>query len=217
LTKRIFITATNTDIGKTYTTLRLMECYSDMGYRVGVLKPIETGVSTEAPDATLLLQKLHQINPESLHLNIDDIAPIQLCLPAAPYVAKARSSIDLTLVDRALEKMEQICDICLIEGAGGLLVPIGKNYFIIDLIKRFDALALLISHCNLGCINDTLLSLEALKHREIQSIWALNCHNTEKFKSISKPYFDECFDEYFIVDRDIEQICQKLLLSKETA
>lgn len=212
LAKRIFITATNTDIGKTYATKLLMQVFSTMGYRVGVCKPIETGVETAPLDGTALLELLHQLNPLTHHLNINDIVPIQYTLPAAPYIASNAEEIDLSLVDTALSKQEALCDILLIEGAGGLYVPVDKQTMMIDLIDRFEAKALLISHCRLGCINDTLLSHYALNDKEISHIWTLNCHaDDHSFSKISEPFFHDNFPDYTLLERDIFQVANSLL------
>ncbi len=211
MTKRIFITATNTDIGKTYTTSQLLHAYSEMGFRVGVFKPIETGVSDEPLDGALLQRAARAHNPTFV-AELDTIVPLQFALPAAPYVANNAGAIDLKEIDRALAQIEEQCDIVLIEGAGGLMVPIDKNLMVIDLIRHFEATALLVSHCSLGCINDTLLSLQALYHAKLPHIWALNCKGDfNAFQQISEPYFIERFGSYFEVNRDIKKIAQTLL------
>ncbi len=212
MAKRIFITATNTDIGKTYTTKLLMRQLSNMGYRIGVCKPIETGVSDLPVDGSELLTLLHKLNPSTRQLTLKDIVPIQFLLPAAPYVANQAETIDLTPIEVSLKKIEAHCDVLLIEGAGGLFVPIDKNTMMIDLIEHFNAKALLVSHCRLGCINDTLLSHHLLQEREIDHLWTLNCHSSDNsFKTISEPYFKDNFPDFTIVERDIGKIVIALL------
>ena len=122
----IFITATNTNIGKTYTTLKLLEALSAKGFKVGVMKPIETGVVKEPLDATLLFETAKRLNPALEVLKMRDITPYQFELPAAPFVAKGRKKISLELLESAYAKIEALCDIVLIEGAGGL----GLNRYI---------------------------------------------------------------------------------------
>lgn len=214
MAKRIFITATNTDIGKTYTTVRLMHAFTEMGLSVGALKPIETGVDTIPPDGTLLLDTLRRLNPKSAHMSVSDVVPVQMKLPAAPFVAAYGSSIDWQVIRNALTRMESICDVCLIEGAGGLLVPVDAERDMIDLIGYFDATALLVAHCRLGCINDLRLSLEALRQRDIPHAWALNCRREEHadFSQTSKPYFDAAFPECHLLENDLERLCKTLLL-----
>ncbi len=212
MAKRIFITATNTDIGKTYATKLLMREFSRQGYRVGVCKPIETGVEASPPDGTELLQLLHELNPSAQHLNINDVVPVRFLLPAAPYVANHAKEIHLSEIHTALSKQEEICDILLIEGAGGLYVPLDSRTMMIDLIHFFEAKALLVSHCRLGCINDTLLSHYALKDRNIPHLWTLNCQSDdENFQTLSEPFFKDQYPDYTILKRDIGKIATLLL------
>jgi dethiobiotin synthetase len=212
LAKRIFITATNTGIGKTYATKQLMRAFSSMGYRIGVCKPIETGVSDVPQDGAELLELAQTLNPLMKPFSVDDIVPIQFALPASPYVANHAQKIDLGKIHTALEKVEKICDILLIEGAGGLFVPIDRELMMIDLIPRLYARALLVSHCRLGCINDTLLSHHALIGRGIDHVWTLNCQKNDKdFFTTSEPYFVDNFPDHTLLGRDLKRVASSLL------
>jgi len=217
--KRIFITATNTDIGKTYTTMKLMDEYASRGMRVGVLKLIETGVVEGIyPDGDLLLEKLQKINPECGDLSVSDVVPLSYELPAAPYIASGGAMLDFDMLNAAIEKMEQKCDILLIEGAGGVMVPVDYTFMMIDLISFFSANALLVTHCVLGCINDTLLSQSALDNRNITTVTAFNCReNEESFTKLSEPYFLKKKQDIFRVDSDIAKIADELLAAFEPA
>ena len=212
--RRIFVTATNTDIGKTYTTKKLMKMLSDMGYTVGVVKPIETGVEDgNYPDGEQLLSLLKQYNPQAWALDIEDVVPISFTLPAAPYIASGGAKIAYEKIDAAIAKQEQLCDVLLIEGAGGLYVPVEKSVMMIDLIERLQAKALLVSHCRLGCINDTLIHKKALQDKGIVHEVVLNCRDEEQaaFGEISFPYFQEVFDEVFTI-HNLQAVLEKLLV-----
>jgi len=210
----IFITATNTDIGKTYTTLKLLKQCANEGFRIGAFKPIETGVDKVAQDAKLLLECCQKLNKEFASITIDDICPIQLSLPAAPYVANSGKKIDFKKIDDSYKKIKEKCDILFIEGAGGLLVPVEKDFFIIDFIKYFDANTLLVTHDKLGGINDTLLSLEALKNRELKTSWCINLrHDRETFEKITLPFYKAKFEKAFILQDDLEELTKKLIYS----
>jgi len=209
---KIFVTATNTDIGKTYVTKLLLKAFADKGFLVGALKPIETGVVSEPLDGSELLILSQSLNPQLINLHVDDITPIQFPLPAAPYIANGAKEIDLKLIDTALDTLEELCDVIIIEGAGGLLVPIDSNLMMIDLIKHFDAKTLLVSHCELGCINDTLLSHTLLLQHHIEHSVALNCKkDNHDFNIVSKPYFDREFPEFFILADDLDALVDNLL------
>ncbi len=217
--KRIFITATNTDIGKTYTTIKLMHAFTQMGLRVGVVKPVETGVKDgKYPDGDLLLATLKTLNPECAGLSVEDVVPISYELPAAPYVASEGEMFDFEKVTQALDAMDAYCDILLIEGSGGLMVPADYSFMMIDLIGFFGANALLVTHCALGCINDTLLSYQALQERNISTVLAFNCRdNDAAFEHISAPYFLKKKMEILQVDKDINAIVSEILESFKPA
>ena len=210
--KRIFITATNTDIGKTYTTKLLLKEFAMRGIRVGVIKPIETGVIHGiAPDGIELLECVKELNVSFKALRVEDIVPIQYTLAAAPFVASDNTLLDLKKIDLAIEKLEQLCDVLIIEGAGGLYVPIDGNTMMIDLIKYLRATTLLVTHCSLGCINDTLLSSKALLDKKIPHTIAFNCRKEdESFKNISAPYFSTIGFEVLKVNKNIDTICDVL-------
>lgn len=134
-TNNLFITATNTDIGKTYASEVFLKYYANKGLRVGYFKPIETGVKDLPIDGNKMLTLVKKLNPD-FDVSIKDVVPFQFELPAAPYVAKKDSKIDINLIIEKKEYLQSLCDILIIEGAGGLLVPIEKDFFIIDLIKK---------------------------------------------------------------------------------
>lgn len=190
-----------------------MEAFRQRGIRVGVLKPIETGVVTAPPDGTLLLQTLQACNPLTESFTVRDVVPLQMALPAAPFVAGGGRPIDWARIDAALAKMESVCDLCLIEGAGGLLVPLDASHDIIDMVSHFDAKALLVSHCRLGGINDTRLSLEALEQRGLAAEWVLNYRGGDAaFEQTSRPYYDARYPVWYRLDRDLDALCDALLL-----
>jgi len=210
--KRIFVTATNTDIGKTYTTIKLLREYASRGLKVGAIKLIETGVIDGVyPDGDLLFMTLKELNPAFNKFSVTDIVPISYELPAAPYIASQGKALDFDVLNAAIDKQEAVCDVLLIEGAGGLFVPVDSNFMMIDLIQFFSATGLLVTHCSLGCINDTLLSLQALQSRNIDAAMAFNCREEDSdFGVISEPFFLHNDIEVLKVDQDIDTICDVL-------
>ncbi len=208
MSKRIFITATNTDIGKTYATSLLLKEFASQGYKVGVFKPIETGVHDEPLDGKKLFDLAKGLNPELSHLGLDTIVPYQYELPAAPYVAKKGQKIDISRLERKLEEIEKHCDIVLIEGAGGLLVPVEEDLFMVDFISMFKTSVLLVCPSRLGSINDTLLSRHLLESRGIPYTWAINLYaDKESFDEITAPFYKKNF---LSLQNDIKEIANKL-------
>jgi len=211
--KPIFITATNTNVGKTYTTLKLIEDLSAKGLKVGVMKPIETGVVQRAEDATVLFDVALKYHPELSCLKLKDIAPYQFELPAAPYVAKGRKRVSAELLESAYAKIEALCDIVLIEGAGGLLVPIEDDFYMYDFIRLFGARTLLVGHDRLGCINDILLNLHLLDTLGVDDYeWCINFRdNQELFMKTSYPFLKTLFGRILSVQDDRNAIIESLV------
>ncbi|WP_421716573.1 dethiobiotin synthase [Arcobacter arenosus] len=199
----LFISATNTDVGKTYACEKILKHYSNKGLKVGYFKPCETGVVNTPLDGTKMLDLVKKLNPD-FDLDIKDVVPYQFELPAAPYVAKKDFDIDINFLKKQVTFLKSFCDVLVIEGAGGLMVPIKKDLFIIDLIKEFNAKAVLISPSKLGCINDTLLSIEALKNRNINFDWYINLYeDKDSFDEVSRPFLEDYFKELkFLEDLD---------------
>ena len=200
----LFITATGTNVGKTHTTLKLIEALASKGLKVGVYKPIETGVTHTAPDATILLEACQKVNEKFKDLKPLDITTYTFALPAAPFCADTAQTIHIEKIIEKYHELSKMCDILLVEGAGGLLVPITKDYTMIDLIKTLNIKTLLVTPSRLGCINDTMLSIEALKSRDIDFDWCVNLHeDKEDFKKVTQPYYDAVFEGWWSVDDEL--------------
>ena len=193
--KTIFVTATNTDVGKTYASEKLLRHFAKLGLKVGYFKPCETGVVDSPLDGTKMLNLVKQLNKD-FDVTINDIVPYQFKLPAAPYVSKGNTTIDIEFLKQKQKELQEMCDVLIIEGAGGLMVPIEKDIFIIDLIKEFKAQAFLITPSKLGCINDTLLSIQALEAKNIDFEFFINLYeDKDSFDEVSLPFLKEYFSE----------------------
>ncbi len=201
----IFISANNTDCGKTYTTLKLIETISKKGYKVGVMKPIETGVKDIPIDGKKLFEEAVKFNPDLKKLSLEDIIPVQLPLPASPIVA---GKIDFEKIKKAYFKIKNLCDILLIEGAGGILVPVSDNFYMIDFLKFFDAKLFMVFSSKLGMINDFLLNKSFLENKNINYMWVINVFD-DSYYTISHPFMKR-FNP-LIIQKDLEIITDKLL------
>jgi dethiobiotin synthetase len=208
----LFITATGTNVGKTYTTLALIEALASKGLRVGVFKPIETGVTHSPPDATILLEACQKVNKDFRSFSPEDITAYTFTLPAAPFCADEEGIIDLRHILDRYEALSKKCDLLLVEGAGGLMVPITKEYMMINLIKELDAKTLLVTPSRLGCINDTLLSIMALESFGIDYDWCVNLHESkELFEKTTKPYYDAVFPHWWSLQEGLEKFTASLV------
>ena len=197
----LFVTATNTNVGKTYTTIKLIESFSKQGILVGVCKPIETGVVTEPLDAKQLLDTVQKHNPNFSSLKPKDITAYTFELPAAPFCADTKKIINIEKIKDKIIELQQLCDLLIIEGAGGLMVPITQNYKMIDLAKELNCKVLLVTPSKLGCINDTELSIEALKSRDIDFDWCVNIfEDKEIFQEVTQPYYDAVYPQWWSIN-----------------
>ena len=210
--RNFFVTATGTNIGKTYTTLRLMELFAKKGYKVGAFKPIETGVKNYPEDGLKLLEKSKELNKEFKNITLDDVVPVRYALPAAPIVAKGDQKIDFKLIKSSFEKLKKSCDILFIEGAGGLMVPIEDDFYMIDLINYFNAKAVLVTGDKLGCINETLLSISKLNQKSLSFKWCVNIKDQNSdFYDTTLPYYKRAFKKVYLLPSDLETFGTNLL------
>lgn len=207
----IFISGTGTNVGKTYVTSRLIKELSGLGLRVGVFKPIETGVRDIPADASLLFEKAKRFNPELATLSLSDICPVSFALAAGPAIAKGTGRIDFEALETAFEKISAVSDIVLIEGAGGLLTPIEGRYFMLNLAEMFDSRLLLVSHAKLGCINDILLNEKVLKIGKQGFVIAVNKRSEDyEFDEISLPYLEKELNDLYILPEEFLTLAQRI-------
>jgi len=201
----LFITATGTHVGKTYTTLKLIEAFAQKGIKVGAFKPIETGVEDQPLDAKALLEASQRFNPDFSDLTPTDITAYTFSLPAAPFCADTRQEIKLEKIFETYHALLKRCDLLLVEGAGGLMVPLTHTYKMIDLAKALACPVLLVTPSRLGCINDTLLCMEALRSRDIDFEWCVNLYEEkERFATVTQPYYDAVYPEWWSVEKNLE-------------
>ena len=212
--KLLFVTATNTNIGKTFTSLKLIENIAKHKIEVGVCKPIETGVIYEPIDAKKLLEKVQIYNKKFKSMRPKDITAYTFSLPSAPFCADVNREIRIDKIRDKIRELSNLSDILIIEGAGGLFVPITKDYMMIDLAKDLNAKVLLVTPSKLGAINDTLLSMEALKSRNIDFDWCVNLYNNrEEFRKVTEPFYDTYFNkEWWFLDSGLEKFIEKNII-----
>jgi dethiobiotin synthetase len=171
-----FITATDTGVGKTVVTAALAVALCKHGYSVGVMKPIETGVPSSA-DAGSDAAQLRAAARSSDALT--EIRPYAFRRPLAPLDAARLEKITVTLptIMRAFHTLQSRHEVVLVEGVGGVHVPITSSLDVSDLIYRMKLPALVVGRVSLGGINHALLTLGALRQRKI-SILALVLNQT---------------------------------------
>jgi len=165
--KPLFITATDTDIGKTYVSAGLAYALKKSGINVGIMKPFACGVKQKigfsSNDLTILTNAAMVDDAE------DIINPFFFPIPASPYTAAKNLGvkIDVEHVMECFRKLDQIHDIMLVEGIGGIMTPILKEYAIIDLIKDLMAKTIIVTSSKIGTVNHTVLTCNMCKKMNI--------------------------------------------------
>lgn len=157
---RLGITGTDTGVGKTVVAAALIGLLRQRGATVAAMKPVETGVETDVgTDAERLRDAAGQSDPTS------DVNPVRYREPLAPYVAAERShsAVDLSQLDAAVERLSRGRDALVVEGAGGLLVPLSRNASYADLFARWRLATIVVAANRLGAINHVLLTVQAAR------------------------------------------------------
>ena len=165
--KPLFVTATDTDIGKTYVCAGLAYALKKSGIDVGIMKPFACGVKQKigfsSNDLTILTNAAMVDDAE------DIINPFFFPIPASPYTAAKNLGvkIDVEYVMECFRKLDEIHDIVLVEGIGGIMTPILKDYAIIDLIKDLMANTIIVTSSKIGTVNHTVLTCNMCKNMNI--------------------------------------------------
>jgi dethiobiotin synthetase len=151
----LFITGTDTGVGKTHTAIQLLRLLRASGTRCVGMKPICCG---DRRDAELLLAA------GSEGLKIEEINPVWLKTPAAPLVGSLTEgvNIDIERILAAFRALQNRVEHVLVEGVGGWLVPIRRDYFMSDLAVEMALPVLVVAQNRLGCLNHTALTLRSI-------------------------------------------------------
>jgi len=165
ITSTIFISGIDTDAGKSYVTGWLARQFMDQGMSVITEKPVQTG-NQEYSDDIQVHRSIMGIDMQPVDID-HTTAPIIYTYPASPHLAAKidGSEVDLFKIDDATKRLEELYDVVLIEGAGGLMVPLTDDFLTIDYPLTRKLPVALVTNGKLGSINHTLLSLEALRTR----------------------------------------------------
>ena len=183
--KGLFVAGTDTNVGKTILTGAIAAYLKKNKIQVGVMKPIESG-SLERSDA-LFLKKMASVDDP-----LDLINPYFFEAPLAPAIAAQleKKEILLDRIFNSFQKLFTFHSLLLVEGAGGLFVPLTKEKTILDLIQLLQLPVLLVARAGLGTINHTLLSIEALKTRKVQIAGVILNHTTPEADLSSRYNFE---------------------------
>ena len=162
----IFITATDTGVGKTLVASALVRCLIQRGIDVGVMKPIETGVSRSRKlqsDGARLRKAAGADDP------LVDVCPYVFRLPVAPLSAAQAEgkTVQMATILRTFHTLHQKHTFMVVEGVGGIYVPVTQAHNLSDLIYQMRLPVIVVGQSGLGGINHALLTLHALRDRNI--------------------------------------------------
>ncbi|WP_320167856.1 dethiobiotin synthase [Mangrovibacterium marinum] len=167
MNKTYFISGIDTDCGKTMVTSLLARELHQQGIKVITQKMVQTG-SSEIADDLREHRRITGIDLQEVDLD-HTTCPYIFQFPASPHLAARmeQTSIDPEVISRSTTKLEENYELVLLEGAGGLMVPIQDELLTIDYLQKEGHPLILVSSSKLGSINHTLLSLEACLNRKI--------------------------------------------------
>ena len=175
MSRGFFVTGTDTGVGKTVVACTLVRRLRAAGRDVGVMKPAETGVGPDGPKDAIALREAAGVKD-----TLDEVCPVQLAVPAAPSVAADAEDrvIDVSHLRAGFEMLAARHECMVVEGAGGLLVPIVPGYTMADLANEIGLPLLVVARSALGTINHTLLTLEAAERRGLEVAGVVVSHAT---------------------------------------
>ena len=161
MTQGVFVTGTGTEIGKTVIAGGLAASLKQAGINVGVMKPISTGDTADAR----FLKHAAEVDDELSLIN-----PVYLRHPLAPSVAArmADKEIDVSGIETAFATLQERYDLVIVEGVGGIAVPIRDDFLVVHLIKQLELPILIVATAGLGTLNHTLLTVTFAEQFNIQ-------------------------------------------------
>ncbi len=208
--KQFFITATDTDAGKTYFACLLTRALVLAKYKVAVYKPIAAGCEEKIDhqgnktlinqDALLLQQSANCQQP------LTQVNPIAFKAPIAPHIAakKCQENISLKQIEQGFKLVaQQQSDVVICEGAGGWRLPLGEQLFLSDFVKHTEQQVILVVNIKLGCLNHALLTYESIINDGLDCVgWVANYGEADKIKQttdddkqLSLSYVDDNISE----------------------
>jgi dethiobiotin synthetase len=161
----MFVTGTDTEVGKTYVTALLARALRQSGRRVGVYKPVASGCSVE-PHPSQPTDAAQLWTAAGRPLTLAQVCPQQFAAPLAPHLAARAEGkqVDSRLLREGISVWSSVCDVLLVEGVGGLMSPISETDLTADLAADFGYPLLVVAPNKLGAINQTLQTLLAAEH-----------------------------------------------------
>jgi len=165
-TPALFVTGTDTGVGKTRTAAALCRAFVSRGARVAAMKPVASG-STPTPDGLRNEDALALLDSMNVRASYSEVNPYAFAPAIAPHIAAAEAgvAIDFAVLDRAYERLRMRSDVLIVEGAGGWLAPLDAARGFADLAAHWHVDVILVVGMRLGCLNHALLTVESIERR----------------------------------------------------
>ena len=163
----LFVTGTDTDVGKTCITASIVNHLSKMNVDVGVMKPFASGYKAtvdSVSDDVKILMKYSRVNDP-----IDLVNPYFFEIPTSPYDAckQLNLEIEISRVIDSYKQLTSIHDVVIVEGIGGIMTPISKNYFVSDLISDLQMNTIIVTGSKIGTMNHLMLTYQHVKEKNL--------------------------------------------------
>lgn len=173
----VFVTGTDTGVGKTLVACCLLEILSAGGIGTGAFKPVAAG-ARRTPEGWRNEDAERLMEHSSVAFDYAQVNPVTLPDAVAPHIAAARVGVDLAIPPllRAFQALDRRAEFIVTEGAGGWLVPLCRGESLADLAAAIGSPVLLVVGLRLGCLNHALLTVEAIRRRGLELAgWVGNC------------------------------------------
>lgn len=167
MARGLFVTGTDTGVGKTVVACALIRGFATQGYRVVGMKPVAAGDIIDTPDGRMNEDVARLRAAGNVDAPLAEVNPYCFDAPIAPHIAAAREgrSIDLDVIVQRYAALAARADVVVVEGAGGFLVPLNERQDFSDLARRLVLPVVLVVGMRLGCLNHALLTQEAIHAR----------------------------------------------------
>ncbi|WP_154224210.1 dethiobiotin synthase [Marinicella rhabdoformis] len=168
-----FLTATDTDAGKTHIAGEVLKAWKNAGYSVGAFKPIASGaIKIDDKWVSEDAQRLAEVTGQAL----SEINPYTFEKPASPHIADLKAEFDLAKCLDLYAQMYQKYDRVLVEGVGGWCVPLSEKLMLKDLALALGLPVVMVARIGLGCINHSLLTINQIQYdSKLLYGWIANC------------------------------------------
>ena len=169
LTGSYFVIGTDTDVGKTYIASALVQHFVQLGLKTLGMKPIASGceISLDSDSQPVNADIIALVNAGNVDAPLNLISPYRFFPAMAPHIAAEQAGVEMEMavIIQAYHQLRELAEVVIVEGAGGLLVPINQKQTLADVALALNLPIILMVGMRLGCINHALLTVAALEQK----------------------------------------------------